>query len=381
MALLEPLCDPGAAASHESTEVDRDAPAVVLFTSGTTKRPKAVVHSLNTLTAGAANMARITGADETSRVFLVSPLTSIAGVMQMHLAADGHAALVLEDRFEPDASLDRIDRYRATLLGGAPVIAERLLRAAQDRGRESIALRTLALGGAMLPRPLLELATDTFGIEIARVYGSSEAPNFSGSVPGDDREQRLSDDGLLMPGNEVRLGSSTHPQEGLLRGPCLFLGYADRDDQAEAFEDGWFRTGDLMELHEGRLTVIGRLKAVANRSGLKVSLDEIDGALAGMPGVREHTSVALPDPQTGERLAVALLPDAGATVTLDDVVAHLLSRGVARRKLPEELVIWDAPLPRTASGKIVRSRVVMESAERPSFVADRLREPRTVSGT
>jgi acyl-CoA synthetase (AMP-forming)/AMP-acid ligase II len=277
--------------------------------------------------------------------------------MQMHLAADRHAALVLEDHFEPGATLDRINALGATLLGGAPVIAERLLRAAAARGDRRIALRTLALGGAMLPRSLLELASDAFGIEVARVYGSSEAPNFSGSAPGDGREQRLSDDGALMPGSELRVGSANHPQEGMLRGPSLFLGYTDPDDDAAAFEDGWFRTGDLVELTGGRLTVIGRLKEVANRGGFKISLAEIDAALAGLPGAREHACFAVPDPATGEHLAVAVLAEAGAVLTLADVVAHLLARGVARRKLPEELVVWDGPLPRTASGKVIRSRL------------------------
>jgi acyl-CoA synthetase (AMP-forming)/AMP-acid ligase II len=218
------------------------------------------------------------------------------------------------------------------------------------------------------------VATDAFGIEIARVYGSSEAPNFSGSVPTDERERRLSDDGVLMPGNEVRVGSTGHAQEGMLRGPCVFLGYVDPDDQADAFEDGWFRTGDLVDLNDGRLTVVGRLKAVANRSGLKISLDEIEAALADMDGIREHACVAFLDADTGERLAVAVRPEPGTDVTLERVVTHLLDRGVARRKLPEEVVVWDGPLPRTTSGKIVRSRVVMESAGKPSLVAERLRD-------
>ncbi len=358
------------------SEPDRDAPAVVLFTSGTTSRPKSVVHSLNTLTAGAANMARITVADERTVAFLVSPVSSIAGVMQMHLVADAHATLVLEDHFDPDTSLDRINDLGATVLGGAPVIAERLLHAAGRRADMRIALRTLALGGAMLPRPLLERAVDAFGIRIARVYGSSEAPNFSGSTPTDDRERRLSDDGALMPGSEVRVGSAEHGQEGMLRGPGLFLGYVDAADDAAAFEDGWYRTGDLVELEDGRLTVVGRLREVVNRNGLKISLHEVDAALADLPGAMECACFAVADRSTGERLAVAVRPESGAVVTLDGVVAHVLARGTARRKLPEQLVLWDGPLPRTTSGKVVRSRLAMDAPLKPSELAGRLlRQP------
>jgi len=360
------------AAAVAWSEPDHDAPAVVLFTSGTTRWPKAVIHSLNTLTAGARNMALITGADPSTVAFLVSPLTSITGVMQMHLVADQHGTLVLEDRFDGDESLDRINTHQATLLGGAPVIVERLLRAAAARTDPRIALRTLALGGAMIPRPLLELATDTFGIEVARVYGSSEAPNSSGSLPEDDREKRSIDDGALMPGTEVRVGSREHAQEGLLRGPAVFLGYVDPEDTKAAFEGGWYRTGDAVEVHGGRLTVVGRLKEVVNRNGLKISLSEVDGAMARLPGVVEYACFGLPDEATGERLAVAVRPERGRETTLEAVIEHLRSEGLAVRKLPEQLVVWDEPLPRTASGKIVRSRLVMESPGKASQFGSRL---------
>jgi acyl-CoA synthetase (AMP-forming)/AMP-acid ligase II len=358
-------------------EPDRDEPAVVLFTSGTTSRPKAVIHSLNTLTAGARNMARITGADRDTVAFLVSPLTSITGVMQIHLVADQHGALVLEDRFDDDETLDRINAHCANLLGGAPVIVERLLRAATARRDGLIALRTLALGGAMLPRPLLEVATHTFGIEVARVYGSSEAPNTTGSLPDDEGEKRLLDDGALMPGTEVRIGSKEHAQEGLLRGPAVFLGYVDPRDTEAAFEDGWYRTGDAVELCGGRLTVVGRLKDVVNRNGFKISLAEVDGALARLPSVVEVACFGLPDEATGERLAVAVRPEPGHEPTLEEVMRYLRSAGLAVRKLPEQLVVWDAPLPRTASGKIVRSRLVMESSGKTSLFGSRLTDSRS----
>jgi acyl-CoA synthetase (AMP-forming)/AMP-acid ligase II len=354
-------------------EPDRDAPAVVLFTSGTTSRPKGVLHSLNTITAGAQNLVRITGADERSVFFLASPLASITGVTQMHLVADQHATLVLEDRFDPERSLDRINEHGATLLGGAPVLAERLLRAADGRHERQIALRLIALGGAMLPMPVLELAMDCFGIDVARVYGSSEAPNSTGSLPHEDRARRLADDGALMPGTEVRIGSAGHAQEGLLRGPAVFLGYVDPAHNALAFDDGWFRTGDAVEVHNGRLTVVGRLKELVNRNGLKISLSEIDAALERLSGVVEYASFGVPDQDTGERLVVAVRAEDAAVVTLEGICTHLRSVGIATRKLPEQLVVWDEALPRTASGKIVRSRLAMESSGKPAQYAPRLR--------
>lgn len=358
--------------ASDPVAVPDDAPATVLFTSGTTSRPKAVVHTRATLAATTDNFVRIVdaGRDEGKSLvaLLVSPLTSSAGICQVHLAARVGGTLVLEDRFEPEATLVLAHDVGANFLGGAPVIAERLLDAAVATGR-GLPPMTMALGGALLPRPVLELATDRFGVRIARVYGSSEAPNFSGSLPSDDREARLGDDGALMPGNEVRIGSSEHPEEGLVRGPCVFVGYLDPDDNAAAFEDGWFRTGDKLDVRDGRITVTGRIKEIVNRNGLKISLHEVDDALHGLPGVAEFACFGVPDDATGERLCVAVRALDDEAVTLADVVAHLQRVGLATRKLPEQLVRWDEPLPRTASGKIVRARLATGSAGRPTEVA------------
>ena len=362
---------PTAPTSATWVEPTRDGPAVVLFTSGTTGRPKGVVHSLDTLTAGAANMAAVTEADAATVVYLVSPLASITGVMQMHLAADQHATLALDDDFDPDGALGRLGEVGATLLGGAPVIAERLLAAAERTDRR-VPLRTLALGGSMLPRPVLDSAVDRFGLTIARVYGSSEAPNFTGSLPADDRDRRLADDGALLAGSEVRIGSADHPQEGLVRGPGVFLGYLDAADDDAAFVDDWYRTGDLVELHDGRLTVVGRLKELVDRNGLKISLGEIDAALAGLPGAAEAAAFAVADTETGERLAVAARSTPGATLTLAAVTEHLAGAGIGRRKLPEQLTRWDGPLPRTPTGKVVRARLVMDAPARATELAARL---------
>jgi acyl-CoA synthetase (AMP-forming)/AMP-acid ligase II len=371
--MLEEFVDGESATHSTGSEPDRDEVAVVLFTSGTTSRPKGVTHSINTLTAGASNMALITETDSKTTIFLVSPLTSITGVMQMHLAADQHAVLILEDSFDAQTSLDRIVAHKATLLGGAPVIVEHLVKSADARRDHRLPLRTLALGGSMLPRPLLQRLMDEHGIKVARVYGSSEAPNATGSLPADSAERRIDDDGALMPGTEVRVGSKGDSREGLLRGPAVFLGYLDESDNGAAFEDDWYRTGDLVEVLDGRLTVVGRLKEVVNRNGIKISLPEVDAALFGLPDLEEWASFALPDATTGERLAVAVLPKSGCTTSLDAIVAYLRSVGTATRQLPEQVVVWDEPLPRTASGKIIRSRLVMDTPAKVSMVVDRLR--------
>ena len=198
-------------------------------------------------------------------------------------------------------------------------------------------------------------------IEVGRVYGSSEAPGATGSLPYEDKDTRLADDGRLTPGLEVQVGFAANPLEGMLRGPGVFLGYIHDDDNEAAFEGEWYRTGDLIESSSGRLTVIGRLKEIVNRNGLKVSLTEVETALTGFSDLVEYATFGLPDSSTGERLAVAVVPKPSADVTLERIVEHLKSAGLATRKLPEQVVLWDGPLPRTASGKVVRARLVTDA--------------------
>ncbi|SKB06130.1 class I adenylate-forming enzyme family protein [Aeromicrobium choanae] len=349
-------------------EPDPAAPAVALPTSGTTSRPKTVLHSIRTLRAGARNMAVTTAFAEHDAAFLSSPIASITGLMHVHLAIDRGGALVLEERFEPAASLDRVIRHGCTVLGGAPVIAEELLREAARRGLRDLPIRSVALGGAMIPRDLVETAMRDWGIVPSRVYGSSEVPVATHTLPEDRDESRLGDDGAPAEGTEIRISDEG---EVLVRGPMLFLGYADPADQVTAFTgDGWFRTGDLGTVHDGRLAVTGRLKEIVIRKGLKVSLPEIDAAARSLPDVEEVAAYAVPDPQTGERLALAVRPSPGRAPTLASVVEALRTDGLATRKLPEELVVWEEPLPRTATGKIQRARLAAGGARR--YLADRL---------
>jgi acyl-CoA synthetase (AMP-forming)/AMP-acid ligase II len=354
-------------------EPDPTRPIAAVFTSGTTSRPKGVVHSLNTLRSGARNMAEALEVTDQDAAFLSTPLASITGLVQTHLMLDRGASLILEDQFKPAASLARLRSEGATILGGAPVIIEELFKQADREGLQELPLRVMALGGSMIPRAALELAIDRYQITPTRMYGSSEVPCATGTRPGDQGEDRLTNDGAPSRGTEVRAVGDA-PGEIQVRGPMRFLGYLNEQDNAEVFaEGGWVRSGDLGLVENDRLTIVGRLKEIVSRKGLKISLTEIDDVARQLPGVQEVAAFGLPDPETGERLVIAVLATDPAAIEFESVVATLLEGGLAKWKLPEQIVLWDGPLPRTESGKVQRRLLVEGTDSKRSLLAPRLR--------
>jgi acyl-CoA synthetase (AMP-forming)/AMP-acid ligase II len=345
--------------------------SVVMFTSGTSSRPKAVLHKVQSLLAGARNMAQTLAFTSRDGAFLVSPLAGITGIAQLHLALECGGRLVLEDAFSPTASLSRLIDHDATVFGGAPFILESLLAEAAKQHHGDLPLRAVAVGGTSIPRALLEDAWSRHRMVPSRVYGSSECPIAFASAPSDDLEARFADDGIPMPGTEGRID----PANGELqvRGESLFSRYLDPADNAEAFtSDGWFRTGDLAVLSADRLRITGRLKEVVARKGLKISLAEVDEKMRGLPGSLGAASYGLPDAETGERLAVAIHADGHSEMGLETVTQWLRAAGVATWKLPEQVVVWNEPLPHTATGKVLRRALADGGAGRPTHIARRL---------
>ncbi len=283
-------------------EPDKTAARIVLFTSGTTSQPKGVVHTLHTFGSGVRNLASAFGCGPGDAPFLSSPLASITGLSQLQMSLSGNH-IVLDDDFEPTRSVALLERYGATLLGGAPVLLEMLFTEYARQGKESSSLSVVALGGTMIPRALLDIAVSRFNIKPVRVYGSSEVPIHTATMLDDPTEFGMADEGLPLKGGEISIGSATDQSELLVRGPNMFQGYLDEAHNVEAFERGWFRTGDLAEISAGRLAIRGRLKEVVARKGMKISLAEIDAAVTGLPEAIEWASFGIPDRDTGERVA------------------------------------------------------------------------------
>jgi acyl-CoA synthetase (AMP-forming)/AMP-acid ligase II len=345
--------------------VDPDVPAAVVFTSGTTSAPKGVVHTINSLRCGTSNMIEALGITSDDALFLSSPLAGITGVLQLHAALTARATLIMEEHFSGPSSLARVCDHGATVVGGAPVIAETLFAEAELLGRP-LALRCIALGGTMIPKAILDSAA-RLGVRPVRVYGSSEAP-FSTATALDDIEA-LSDEGIPLAGVELAIRDAG-ADELIIRGPHQFHGYLDASHNVDAFVDDWLRTGDQADICSGRLRIKGRLKEIAVRKGMKISLAEIDAAASGLG---DCAAFAVADEETGERLVLAIRSATTTTdITYVDVVNHLATGGLAKWKLPEQIVVWDGSYPRTPSGKIIRQQLTDERRHLRTLYAPRI---------
>lgn len=350
-----------------------DEASVVLYTSGTTSRPKGVIHSLCTLAKASANYIAAAGLSVDDRIFLISPLASVTGVLQaLFIGPMLTAPVVLEDRWDPAATCDLLLTSGATWYGGPDRLLDRLLDEALARD-QAVPLRAVYLGGTMLDRRIVERVEDEFGIVVMRAYGSSEVPVSTSGLRTESRAVRHADDGVALQDVEIRVGSVGDPSECCIKGPHTFLGYTDIDDDVDAFDGDWFRTGDVAEVSENRVRVIGRLKDIVIRNGMKIPTAEVEEAVAGIAGVRECAAYSVADATTGERVAVALVLDDRVELSVADVAEALVAAGLPKYKLPEELVFWDEPLPLNANGKVPRNTLEARSVGRPRALADRLR--------
>jgi acyl-CoA synthetase (AMP-forming)/AMP-acid ligase II len=349
-----------------------DEPCFVLYTSGTTSKPKGVVHSLSTLIKSSANYIAAAGLSPEDRIFLISPLASVTGVLQaVFIGPMLCAPVILEDRWDPAATCDLLVSSGATWYGGPDRLLDRLLDEAVSCGKE-IPLRAVYLGGTMLDRRIVERIEDDFGVIVMRAYGSSEVPVSTSGLRDEPRDVRHADDGVALADVELRMGSVGDPTECCIRGPHTFLGYTDADDDAAAFDGEWFRTGDVAEIAHNRVRIVGRIKDIVIRNGMKIPAAEVEDAVARIAGVRECAAYSVADAATGERLAVAVVLDEDGQMSLGEVTDALVSAGLPKYKLPEELVFWDEPLPVNANGKVERNTLHTRSEGRPRVLADRL---------
>ncbi|ORB29010.1 AMP-binding protein [Mycolicibacterium parafortuitum] len=347
-------------AGGELPVLDPGATRMIMYTSGTTGRPKGVLHSHDSLAALIAQLGRYWRIDAGDTFLVPSPIAHIGGsiyAFECPLLLGTEA--VLMQRWDPDAAVALMAEHRCTHMAGATPFLTGLLAAAQRAGTGLPDLKVFICGGASVPPSLIRSATEFFDkAAVSRVYGSTEVPVTTvGAL--DDVALAADTDG--RPGiADVRVVDG----EIRARGPQMFTGYLHPEDNHESFDEaGYFRTGDLGRLTEdGCLVVTGRAKDLIIRNGENISPKEVEDILATHPDIAEIAVVGISDPRTGERACAALVP-AGSTAP--DVAAlkdFLVSRGVAKFKVPEQVTVVPA-LPKNDAGKVLKHVIKAQLTE------------------
>lgn len=322
-------------------------PALIGYTSGTTGDPKGAVltHANLLASAEALRLAWRWGPED--RLVLALPLFHIHGLgVGLHGTLLTGASAVLLPRFEPAAVFDASKRHGATLFFGVPTMYSRL--ASSPRVAELGRMRLCVSGSAPLPPSLFERLVERSHQRILERYGMTETVmNVSNPYDGERRPGTV---GFPLPGVELRL---TDDGGILLRGPNVFSDYWRNAAATEAaFEDGWFRTGDIGEFDaDGYLRIVGRAKDLIITGGLNVYPREVEDVLLTHPGVAEVAVVGVPDDEWGETVTAFVVP-AGDPPSPADLMAHA-AESLAPFKRPRD-VRFVASLPRNALGKVLR---------------------------
>ncbi|MGX1701557.1 long-chain-fatty-acid--CoA ligase [Microbacterium sp. NPDC055357] len=343
--------------------------ALIQYTSGTTGTPKGAALTHRNLLSNAAqarawvpSIVRGPGCV----VYAVLPMFHAYGLtLCLTFAMSMGARLVLFPRFDPDMVLEVTKKHPATFLPLVPPIADRLLAAAREKG-VSLSGTEVAISGAMaLPHELVVPFEEATGGYLVEGYGLSECspvlmanPVAANRVPGTV--------GLPLPGTEARVVDPDEPTvdvppgergELIVRGPQVFQGYYGKPEETErVFADGWFRTGDIVQIDEaGFVRIVDRIKELIITGGFNVAPTEVEIALRQHPQVEDAAVVGLPSEHSGEEVVAAIVVDGGEDVDVDAI--REFARGILTPyKVPRRVFVVDE-LPKSLIGKVLRRQV------------------------
>ena len=371
---LDEVLTPGS--SLPDVAIDPDDDATILYTSGTTGRPKGAVSThravLSALMAFAARAAvgalrepDEPDADAPQTAFMLCvPLFHVTGLVPVMLGSFvSDAKLVMTYKWEPDRALELIEQERVTNFVGVPTMSWDLLEAATFDQRDTSSLRSVGGGGAPMPPELVKRIDDNFSKGRPGLgYGMTETNAYGPQNAGDDFLANPTSTGRPVPIMDIKvtdpLGHDL-PQgetgEIWFRSPSLIRGYWNRPDAtAETIVGGWLRSGDIGRVDDdGFVYVSDRAKDMILRGGENIYCAEVEAAIYEHPAVYEAAVYGIPDERLGEELACHVMVKDGATLDTGELQRFVGER-LAKFKVPTTVTIVTEQLPRNASGKILK---------------------------
>ncbi|HVV35924.1 MAG TPA: AMP-binding protein [Acidimicrobiales bacterium] len=344
---------------HRSEGGSEDDDAILVFSSGTTGLPKAVRHTHRSLGAATQHWVTALGLGADDRFQVATPPSHILGLLNLLAAAEAGVTVRLHPRFDLDECLRRIETDRLTLEMAVAPIALAMANHPSIEDYDLSSLRYIMWGATPVTESVAETVTKRTGVGFLPAYGASEFPVLACNPVADPLAWRLDSAGL--PPRDVELRVVDLDTRAVLapggvgeiqaRGPSVMAGYLPEDANAEGFEDGWYRTGDVGWIEDdGWVHLTDRSKEMIKVSGFQVAPAEIEAVLHGHPAVLDCAVFGLPDEQKGE-VPVAVVQTDG-TVT-PGALQQLVADSLATYKQVRHVVVVD-DIPRLPSGKVLR---------------------------
>jgi len=355
---LRPKAVVDAALAEESVTTlaiaETAAPAIVLYTSGSTGQPKGAVLSHAALAAANDSWAGpVLGLVPTDRVLAALPLAHSFGLNGALLAPLlAGVTVVLQERFSPEETLGAIRRHRVSVFPGVATMFARILESAALAGADVSSLRLAVSGAAPCPWPLAQEWRQRTGVRIVRGYGMTELfrPISYLAAEATDLPDSI---GRAVPGVELRLVDD----ELWIRSPAAMDGYLRAPEETAAVLAGdWFKTGDLATISpDGFVSIVGRKRELILRGGYSIVPGEVEAALLGHPAVAEAAVVGIAHAELGEDVAAFVTLRSRAAADPDELIAFCRAR-LAGYKYPRRITIVDE-LPKSATGKILKAKL------------------------
>jgi acyl-CoA synthetase (AMP-forming)/AMP-acid ligase II len=352
-----------------------DDPHLVLYTSGTTGRPKGAIISHRRTILDALNALPVFGIKRAERFFCYMPLFHTGAWDYLKLYFMQRGAAVIAERFEPESAVAMIEKHRCNGMFGVPLVLRQMVESKAWPTSDMSAMKLIAYANYD-PSTLILKIVDAFrergaaGIGIANAYGLTEGgPYICINRPEEALDQPLSI-GRPVPGTQVALldeAMNEVPQGELgeicIRSPALMSGYLNRPEATqEAFAGGWLHTGDLGRVDEkGLVHLVDRKKDMIRSGGENIFAKEVELTLIAHPKVRDCAVFGLPDDDYGERVVAAIVSEPESGASAEELIAYVRAT-IAGFKAPRQVVFMDE-LPKTPAGKIKKHEIKKKLAD------------------
>lgn len=343
-------------------------PAAILYTSGTTGRPKGAVLSQKNLAENAKINAQLLGINDLDRALSSSPFSHVYFVQSVLGPLFAGASVITLLRSSPDLALAAIQKYRATHFSGVPTMFRYMLQRFHERTYDVSSWRVAGSAAAGIAPEMIAEIVKTFDVDFLEAYGSTET---SSTVTFTRlRHPRPGSIGLPAPGYQVKLLDESNREVGagevgelVVQGPGVFQGYwgMPESNQEVFTEEGWFRSGDLARQdHDGYLYLVDRKQDMMVSGGYNIYPRELEEVLLSHPDVLESAVLGKPDLNLGEIPVAYVILRWGSDLTVDEIMAFCQKR-MAKYKVPRAIEIVQ-DFPRTASGKILKRELKTNSS-------------------